>query len=304
MGIARRLHRMRTASLNVAGMSDAPERQLLALGTLLSEVVNSKRRIASLHEVEFSIFSQSGDDGIVQWLVSNIGMVSDTFIEFGVGDYRESTTRFLLMHNNWSGLVMDSSGRNIDRIQDSEYFWKYTLLAKTAFVDPDNVNELLLTSELGSDIGILHIDVDGNEYWILKAICSIIPEILIVEYNSVFGIDRAISVPYKKDFSRTKAHYSNLYFGVSLRALHMLCEEKGYAFVGCNSTGNNAYFVRRDRLNDAVREVSLEEGYVTSKIRESRDRHGRLTYLAGRSRLEAMRRMPVYNVDTDEIEEL
>lgn len=125
-----------------------------------------------------------------------------------------------------------------------------------------------------------------------------------MEYNSVFGIDRAVTIPYDKNFCRTKAHYTNLYFGASLKALHHLANQKGYAFIGCNSAGNNAYFVRRDKMNEVVKELSLEEGYALSKARESRDKKGKLTYVTGRNRIEVIRGIPVYNILTEELESL
>jgi len=282
----------------------ASEQQLLMLGKIFSESVKSKKNISSLNEVEFKVFSQWGDDGIIQWLVNNLEFSNKTFVEFGVANYRESNTRFLMMNNNWSGLVMDGSEANIAQIVNSEYFWKYNLSAKAVFIDTDNINNHLLLSNLGKEVGILHIDLDGNDYWIWKEINTISPIVAILEYNSVFGIDRAISVPYDKEFHRTRAHYSNLYFGASIRALHQLSDDKGYAFIGCSSSGNNAYFVRKDKLNDTVREISLESGYVLSKFRESRDRDGKLTCLSGDNRIEVIRGLPVYNTDTNKIEEL
>jgi hypothetical protein len=130
------------------------------------------------------------------------------------------------------------------------------------------------------------------------------PIIVIVEYNSVFGIDRPITIPYNSRFSRNKAHYSNLYFGASLKALHILARRKGYSFIGCNSAGNNAYFVRIDKLNDIVKEVSLKDGYVLSKIRDSRDKSGKLNYITGTRRLEVIKGMSVYNVMTHKLESL
>lgn len=168
----------------------------------------------------------------------------------------------------------------------------------------ENINNLLLLSGFDSDVGLLHIDLDGNDYWIWKEIDVIRPIVVILEYNSVFGIERAITIPYARNFQRTNAHCSNLFFGASLRALHQLSSAKGYSFIGCNSAGNNAYFVRSDRLNAQVREISLEEGYVLSKARESRDRHGKLTHLAGSHRVDAIRGMSVYNVETHQIEKL
>jgi hypothetical protein len=282
----------------------APERQLLALGRLLSETVKSKKRIDSLSEVEFKVFSQWGDDGIIQWLVHNLDIPNKTFVEFGVEDYREANTRFLMMNNNWSGLVMDGSKWNVAQIINSEYFWQYDLSASVAFITVENINSLLSSSNLGNEVGILHIDLDGNEYWIWKEIHEISPILVILEYNSHFGIDKAITIPYSRDFRRTNTHYSGLYFGASLLALHQLSVNKGYSFIGCNSAGNNAYFVRRDKLNDSVREISLEKGYVVSKFRESKDAGRRLTYLSGHARIEAIKGMPVYNIDTKQVENL
>src|SRR5579859_7257876 len=62
---------------------------------------------ASLQEAEFRVFSQWGEDGIIQYLLSKVAIAHDTFVEFGVGNYRESNTRFLLTNNNWRGLIID-----------------------------------------------------------------------------------------------------------------------------------------------------------------------------------------------------
>lgn len=294
----------KVAANNAANLQIHAEPQLLLMGRLLSEAMKNKSQITTLSEVEFKVFSQWGDDGIIQWLVSNLEFPNKTFIEFGVENYRESNTRFLMMNNNWSGLVMDGSESNIAQIVNSEYFWKYELSAKAVFIDKENINSLISLSGFDKEVGILHIDLDGNDYWIWEKIDAIHPIVVILEYNSVFGIDRAITIPYDKAFFRTNAHYSNLYFGASLRALQKLSKTKGYSFIGCNSAGNNAYFVRSDKLNAEVREISLEEGYVLSKARESRDKEGRLTHLTGPKRIETIKGMPVYNIDTEQVEKL
>ncbi|HTV85155.1 MAG TPA: hypothetical protein VME63_07105 [Dyella sp.] len=280
------------------------EQQMLALGKLLADMVRAKAEIKSFEEVEFKVFSQWGDDGIIQWLINHLHFPSKTFIEFGVSNYRESNTRFLMMNNNWSGFVMDGSRSNIDQIINSEYFWRYELTAKAAFIDRENINELLRSSELPEAIGILHIDLDGNDYWIWKEITAVKPLLVILEYNSIFGAEMAITIPYDRHFQRTKAHSSNLYFGASLKALCDLSNEKGYAFIGCNTAGNNAYFVKRDALNSTVREMALPDGYVLSKFRESRDNEGNLNYINGNDRLKAIAGMPIYDTIAEKIEYL
>lgn len=276
----------------------------MMLGKLLSEKISCKKDINSLHDVEFKVFSQWGDDGIIQWLVNNIEIPNKCFIEFGVENYTESNTRFLLMNNNWSGLVMDGNPKNIDQIKESYYYWKHEISAEAVFIDKENINDLLFSAHFGKEIGMLHIDIDGNDYWIWKEINSVSPIIVILEYNSVFGVDRLITIPYSKNFRRSEAHYSYLYYGASIRALCRLSSEKGYAFIGCNSAGNNAYFIRKDKLNDQVKEISVEKGYVYSKFRESRDRKGRLTYLIGKDRIDIIKGLPVFNVETGQMEDI
>jgi len=266
--------------------------------------VRAKGALQSLHEAEFRVFSQFGDDGILQWLTHHVPLAQRVFAEFGVADYREATTRFLMMHDNWSGLVMDGDPGNVARIQQSEYFAQHELDARAVFIDRDNINGLLRSAGLPHDLGLLHIDLDGNDYWVWEAITVVSPVLLVLEYNSVFGNARAISVPYDARFRRTQAHASNLYFGASLPALHALSARKGYAFLGCNRAGNNAYFVRRDHLAAPLQELSLEEGYVRSKFRESRDATGALTCVTGDDRLALIRGLPVVNVTTGVTEAL
>jgi hypothetical protein len=273
------------------------ELQKLMLGKILANSIKLVTRIESLKDVEFSVFSQFGDDGIIQWLINNIDIPNNTFIEFGIEDYGESNTRFLMMNDNWSGLVMDGSIENIEKLKSQYYYWRHDLVAKAIFITRDNIAPLISERNFQTDVGLLHIDLDGNDYYIWKAIQAIRPIIVIVEYNSLFGIDRPISVIYDDAFVRSAAHYSTLFWGSSLLSLYKLSEEKGYSFIGCNSAGNNAYFVRNDKINEKINPVSLAEGFVEKKYRESRDSAGRLTYLSKKDELALLRGLRVFNTE-------
>lgn len=277
--------------------------QRLLLGKHLANENSKRRKINSLKEVEFQVFSQFGDDGIIQYLINKLKISREIFIELGVGDYKESNTRFLLMNNNWSGLVVDSSLENIQRLTKENIFWRYDLKALPIFITRKNVNKVIKTQGFNGEIGLLHIDLDGNDYWIWKEITVIKPVIVILEYNSVFGTKRPITIPYKENFRRTVAHYSNLYWGSSLPALCLLSKRKGYVFIGCNSAGNNAYFVRKDSLG-RLKSLKPKEGYIESKYRESRDKESKLTYLSGKERLKAIKGLPIYNINTNKVEKL
>ena len=273
----------------------------LLIGIGQTESIIKKQNYRTLADLELRVFSQFGDDGIIQYLAHNLDLSHKTFIEFGVEDYFESNTRFLLQKENWSGFVMDGSNKNISRLKKASFYWKHDLNSRAAFVTKDNINSLLLDGMDDWDgLDILHIDIDGNDYWIWKEI-EINPAIVIMEYNSNFGIDRAITIPYAADFYRTNAHYSNIYWGSSLKALHTLAIEKGYEFIGCNGAGNNAYFIRKDKMNERVKSVSLESGYVRSKYRESRDKNGNFTYATRKERAEILNGLPVYDINSETI---
>ena len=141
-------------------------------------------------------------------------MPQKSFIEFGVEDYSECNTRFLLLHNGWTGLVMDGSKKWMDALKKQDLYWKRTIEAKGAFITKENINMLISESGFLGNIGLLSVDIDGNDYWVLDAIDCIDPQILICEYNPIFGVKEKISIPYKEDFYRTDAHFSNLYWAL------------------------------------------------------------------------------------------
>jgi hypothetical protein len=176
-------------------------------GLILSKL-NEGQNSTNLADYEFKVFSQWGEDGIIQYLSKAIELNYKTFIEFGVEDFTEANCRFLLMKDNWSGFVIDGSPSNITRIKKSYFYWRHHLLAVNAFITRDNINDLLAKSGFDEDLGILSIDLDGNDYFILEAVNAVRPRILICEYNAVFGPARKISIPYSPDFSRTRQHYS------------------------------------------------------------------------------------------------
>tara|TARA_B100001059_G_C17816595_1_gene575674 strand:+ start:566 stop:1498 length:933 start_codon:yes stop_codon:yes gene_type:complete len=285
--------------INVSSKTDISDKILL--GKNLSEL-NNQKTPNKIEDIEFKIFSQFGDDGIIQYLINKLDIDREyhNFIEFGVENYEESNTKFLLFNNNWSGLVMDSSNENINHIKNSNYFWKYDLEAKSCFVKKSNINDLIKDSKIDKKkIGLLSIDIDGNDYWVWKEIDIIDPLIVIIEFNSVFGFSEKISIPYKDDFSRNKAHYSNLFWGASLEALKYLSQQKGYEFFSTNSSGNNAYFIKKELFNKV--NLKLKKNSYQSKFRESRDKEGNKTHTYYKDRLKIIEDLFVENVETNEV---
>jgi len=69
-----------------------------------------------------------------------------------------------------------------------------------AWIDRDNINQLISNAGFSGDIGLLSVDIDGNDYWVWQAIDAVNPVIVAVEWNSVFGPEAAISIPYDPKF--------------------------------------------------------------------------------------------------------
>jgi hypothetical protein len=257
------------------------DRMQEALGRIESRQL-STMNVRTPAEAEYRVFSQWGEDGIIDWLTTRVPIEHKIFIEFGVENYTEANTRFLLMHKNWSGLIMDSSDANIDSIKHQDISWRYSLKAAAAFITRENINSLFREHGMSGDIGLLSIDIDGNDYWVWEAIDSVSPRIVVVEYNSRLGPDRSVSIPYDEKFSRASGHHSMIYYGASLRAFWKLGQKKGYELVCCNTAGNNAFFVRKDVMPEGLRAGDVGDIFVRGKFRETRDENGRLTYLEPR----------------------
>jgi hypothetical protein len=281
------------------------ESQKILTGKLLALEHAKKESISSFEEVEFSVFSQVGDDGILQWLVKHIPFPehAKSFVEFGVENYTEATTRFLLVNNNWRGMVMDGSEQNVSYIRNDMITWMYDLTPVCSFITAENINTLLETHGFSGEIGILHIDIDGNDYWVWKAITVANPIMVIVEYNSAFGDERAITVPYQPDFVASDAHYSRIVFGASVPAFEHLAKEKGYELIGCNSNGNNAYFIRNDYAKYISGKIE-NKSYVKTKFRQNRNEGGQLTKKSDHVMIKTFKHVNVYNVLTNSIEPL
>jgi hypothetical protein len=271
----------------------------------IQSFLNSKRDFTStLAEVEFQVFSQWGDDGIIQYLVNNIEFSNKTFIEFGVENYKESNTRFLLLNNNWSGLVLDGSQKAIDYIKNDVISWTHDIYAKQAFITKENINNLIsaefLAKGFSQELGILSIDIDGNDYWVWNEINVVNPIVVIVEYNSFFSDKRAITIPYQDTFvmdTSTRPYY----WGASLKAFCILGEKMGYYLIGCNSNGNNAYFVRKDKIGD-FKIRSCEEAYVKGKFRLKFLNNGHPVLWP--QIMNGLKGLPVVNVEDNSIEQL
>jgi hypothetical protein len=254
--------------------------------------------ISNINESEFKVYSQWGEDGIIQHLLKFIPIKNKVFIEFGVENYTESNTRFLLINNKWSGLILDGNKEHIEYIKkDMSVYWAHNLKAEHVFITKDNINDVILRNGIPKDIGLLSIDIDGNDYWIWDAITEVKPRIVISEFNALFGPFEKVSIPYKHDFVRDSFHYSNIYYGASLAALEFLGKQKGYSLVGINSTGNNAFFVCNEYCKN-FKVLTSTELFRIPQFREAKDINGELSYINLQQQRELISELQVIDIQS------
>lgn len=150
--------------------------------------------------------SQSNEAEILGGLVNELD-VPNNFIEFGFSGW-EFNCSGLASLQGWKGLLLDADPYNRMIIE-----WCYggNIEARQLWITLESLDEVLIWAS-NQPVGVLSIDVDGNDYWFLKHLIRLRPAVVVVEINVCFGL-RAISVPYRDDFDRRLMHESLQYYG-------------------------------------------------------------------------------------------
>lgn len=292
-------HAQHAAMLSQQGLSIA-DRGILLSGRIAALQVAQLEQLDSLADCEFRVFSQWGEDGIIEWLIQQIPDIPRSFVEFGVENFGEANARFLLENRGWKGLVLDGNETYINGLRDTTLYWRHDLTAVSAFVTAENINQLIEDANFAGDLGILSVDIDGVDYWVLKAVECVNPAIIIAEFNGVFGDLKPFTVAYRPDFDRFSAHYSGQFFGMSVAAAIGLCESRGYTFVGTNSNGVNAFFVRNDLAQSVTAKLRHTKIWA-QRHRDSRNTAMTLDFQRGLNKYQLIKDLPVVNLETNEL---
>jgi len=242
------LKRLRDKEHRANLQSDVTDRLLLLVGRQVAWQLKHRHHIHTFEGIEFRVFSQWGEDWIIEWILQNLPVEHKTFIEFGVANYREANTRFLNENRNLKGLVMGGSEANIQALRSDNLYWRFDLTAVAKFIPCENINRVIEENGFSRPLGIISLNIDGNDYWGLESIDCFDPVIVICEYNPILEDKYPVTIPYEPSFNRLTAHYSGLYFRASIVAVKSLIERKRYGFLGSNSNGINAFFFRNDLL--------------------------------------------------------
>lgn len=230
----------------------------------------------SFRDAGFRVYSQVDEDGLLLYLFSLIGFTNRTLVDIAFATPEGANTTNLLCNWGFNGLLLEGDaakvekGREFFKDNPDTFIVPPTILQK--WVTVENFNSILLANGISGEIDLFSLDVDGNDYWIWDKLTAIHPRVVIVEAQTCWGRDRAVSIPYQPAFNRFAIHLD--YFGASVPAFMKLARKKGYRPVACNRFGFNIIFVRQDIPGAALLpEISTEEcfRFETPELQKMRE---------------------------------
>lgn len=225
-------------------------------------MLHTRGALPSLNEVEFRAFSQNGEDGILLYIFSLIGVHSSTCVEICAGDGIQCNSANLILNHGWNGLLVDGNEDNVSKgvgfYSSHPDTFSFPPKFVHAWVDREGINNLILDNGYSGDVDLLSLDLDGVDYWIWDAIEVISPRVVVAETQCIWGADRSVTVPYRRDFSSPLVNGFGVYSGASLPAFARLAKRKGYRLVGTQALGFNAFFIRNDLAVEIFPEVTVQ----------------------------------------------
>lgn len=204
----------------------------------------------------YKVYSQNDEDGIIHEIFKRIGCTDKRFIEFGVQDGLESNTHCLL-YEDWRGLWIEGEKKYYNFINQKFHsvIQSGQLKVLNSYVTRSNINQLFEESGFTGEIDLLSIDIDGNDYHVWNALKCLNPRVVVIEYNAKFPPHLEWIMPYNENYIWRGTDRQ----GASLKAYEILGEQLGYALVGTNISGANAFFVRKDLVEHKFVEPATAE---------------------------------------------
>lgn len=228
-----------------------------------------ENNLNKLSETGFKVFSQFEEDGLLLFIFSLIGMTNKNFIEIGSDDGINSNCANLYFNHGWHGLFIDANKKSIEIgkrfFNKHPHPWMYKPKFLIAKVKRENINQLIKGQNFEGEIGLLSIDIDGNDYWIWDAINIVTPQVVIIETHNEFGLNNIV-VPYDPDYMAPGKH--PVYHGASPVAMTKLASRKGYRLIGANQYGFNFIFIQNELLKKELPTVTVESLLIHKSVSE------------------------------------
>ncbi len=223
--------------------------------------IKFSENLDKINDFEYKITSQNNEDGIIEYIFKKIPN-KKVFVEIGFSYYECNSLN--LIRNGWSGKLIDIDEDECLSLRKLlSYFYPNS---KTKIVNKKvlktNINELVYSGLNDLTIDFFSIDIDGNDYWVLKELDLNKINVICCEYNNYLGNNVKKTIPYNPDH-KFKNNGCN---GASLGALTDLLEKKGFSLIAVESSGTNAFFIK----NEIAKEFEI---LSASKSWRAVDRH-------------------------------
>lgn len=242
---------------------------------------NNYESFSDIRQAELRVFSQNGEDGILDFIFEKCGLIKPTFLEIGVGDFSECNSKFSNFLRG-SGVYVVDSDPNLPQIYNKYRSRRVNsrLFFENIWIDSSNALDVFAraNSELGN-IDVLSIDIDGNDFWILKQLPLETFQVIVVEYNPSLSDTDPVTVEYDSNFDRRNKHFSWKYYGATLEAFDHYLKLHGFCFIGATSQGTNAFFVRKEYVNNFAKCTKDISEYKNLDSREARNESGSLSFV-------------------------
>lgn len=215
---------------------------------------------------EFSAFSQNGEDGIIDYLAGIAKEQNRYFIEIGSSNGLQNNTSWLAIARKYSGLMIEGSEKLSRLCKQLIVPLNIGVDCRSMFLTTENIKEILNLA-LYNEPDVFSIDIDGNDYYIVRALMEygFRPKICVVEYNSTFGPDKSATIRYEEQFNLYRAHESQLYWGVSISGWRRLFDSFGYKFITVDLNGANAFFINPGYFDKSftgnLKGIEFREGF-------------------------------------------
>jgi hypothetical protein len=186
-----------------------------------------------------NVYSQSGEDGIVDKILQVLGTKKGWCVEFGAWDGEHlSNTYNLIASSGFSAVLIEGNERRFQVLAE-RFRNNPKVIARNAFVGftaEDGLDKILAETPIPLDFDVLSIDIDGNDYHVWKAVTRFRPKLVVIEYNPT--IPSVVEFVQKADLSVNQ--------GSSILSMSLLAKEKGYELVA--ATANNCLFVPKEHF--------------------------------------------------------
>ena len=219
-------------------------------------ILSKSKKLDKINSHEYKITSQNNEDGIINYLKTNITNPDHIFFEIGF-DFNEFNS-LNLIKEDWSGTLIDGDQIKCDKLKVciKKYFKSKKVNIYNNFITYENINKIIANSIIKKNFDFFSLDTDGMDYWILENL-NYRPKIICAEFNPWLGKYKKLILPKRLNFN----YQSDMYYGASLKAYQSLLNKKNYKLVAIESSGNNAFFINQNEFQIQFDELDIEESF-------------------------------------------